>query len=149
MDDDGDSEILRRLADKDAIRELTFLYVHHVWRQDPAATAMLFSEDGEMDTSLEEPIRGRAALEAAFERLFDGADLQPYVHNHVIELAGDEASGVCYIDLRSVQEGKSMMGAGYYTDRYVRIDGEWKFKSRRLTLRHFVPLDEGWARPED
>jgi ketosteroid isomerase-like protein len=137
--------IVRELADKEAIRDLTYRYVHHVWNQDADAAAELFAEDGEMDTSLEEPIRGRSALREALARLIEGADLQPYVHNHIIELDGDRASGVCYIDLRSVRDGKSMMGSGYYTDRYVRIGGEWKFQSRALTLRHFVPLDEGWA----
>ncbi len=145
MTDEELTRTVRELADKEAIRDLTYRYVHHVWRQDADAAAQLFARDGEMDTSLEEPIRGREALRAAFARLFDGADLQPFVHNHLIELDGDEASGICYIDLRSVQDGKSMMGSGFYTDRYEREDGEWKFRSRRLNLRHFVPLDEGWA----
>ncbi len=141
--------VVRELADKEAIRDLTYRYAHHVWQGDAAATAELFAEKGEMDTSLEEPIRGRAALKHAFERLIDGADLQPFVHNHLIDLDGDTASGVCYIDLRSVRDGKSMMGSGYYTDRYVRVDGQWKFQSRALTLRHFVPLEDGWATAED
>ncbi len=141
--------LVRGLADKEAIRDLTYLYVHHVWQDNPAAVAELFAEDGQMDTSLEDPIQGRDALRAAFERLLDGADLQPFVHNHIIDIDGDTASGVCYIDLRSVQDGKSMMGSGYYTDRYVRIEGQWKFQSRALTLRHFVPLEDGWANHND
>lgn len=141
--------VVADLADKDAIRELTFRYVHAVWRGDAEAAAELFAEDGQMDTSLEDPIQGRAALRAAFERLLDGADLQPFLHNHIIDLDGDRASGICYLDLRSVQDGKSMMGSGCYTDRYVRVDGEWKFQSRALTLRHFVPLEEGWAGDTD
>ncbi len=149
MAERGLETIVRELADKEAIRELTYRYVHHVWHLDAAATAALFTDDGEMDTSLEEPIRGHAALREAFERLIDGADLQPFVHNHIIDLDGDSASGVCYIDLRSVRDGKSMMGSGYYTDRYVRVDGQWKFKSRALTLRHFVALEDGWAGSQD
>jgi hypothetical protein len=38
-----------------------------------------------------------------------------------------------------------MIGSGYYDDRYVRVDGQWKFRSRKLTMCHFVPLREGWA----
>ncbi len=140
--------VVRELADKEAIRELTFRYVHHVWRQDADALADLFAEDGEMDTGLEAPIRGREALRQSLRRLSEGSDLQPFVHNHIIEVDGDTATGICYLDLRSVRDGKSMMGAGHYNDRYVRIDGEWKFQSRSLTLRHFVPLDQGWAKPQ-
>ena len=47
-------------------------------------------------------------------------------------LAGDEASGICYLDLRAIQEGRGMIGAGYYENRYRRVAGEWKFQSRKL-----------------
>jgi hypothetical protein len=63
----------------------------------------------------------------------------------VIDLAGDEASGICYLDLRAVQEGRSMIGSGYYEDRYRRVAGEWKFQSRKLQMDWLVPLDEGWV----
>ena len=82
----------------------------------------------------------------------DQADLQPFVHNHVIELDGDKARGTAYIDLRSVRDGRSMLGSGYYRDRYVRLGDDWKFQSRSLVLRFFVPHLDGWAetnRPGD
>jgi len=122
-------------------------YAHHVWQLEVDALVDLFAEDGEMDTSLEEPIRGREALREAFQRLVDDdrADLQPFVHNHVIELDGDRARGTAYIDLRSVRDGRSMLGSGYYRDRYVRRGKDWKFQSRSLVLRFFVALHDGWA----
>ena len=73
------------------------------------------------------------------------AEFQPFVHNHVVELRGETATGTCYLDLRASVEGRSMIGSGYYDDRYVRVDGEWKFRSRKLTLCYLVPLTEGWA----
>jgi ketosteroid isomerase-like protein len=138
---------VRELADKEAIRDLACLYAHHVWQLEVDSLVDLFADDGEMDTSLEAPIRGREALRAAFQRLVDDdqADLQPFVHNHVIELDGDRATGIAYVDLRSVRDGRSMLGSGYYRDRYVRQGGAWKFQSRGLTLRFFVPLHDGWA----
>ncbi|MDE0885471.1 MAG: nuclear transport factor 2 family protein [Myxococcota bacterium] len=138
---------LRALADKEAIRDLARLYAHHVWQRDLDPLVELFTEDGEMDTSLEEPIHGRKALREAFQRLVEdeGSDLQPFVHNHVVELDGDRASGTAYVDLRSIRDGQSMMGSGFYRDRYVRQGQAWKFESRRLELRFFVPLHEGWA----
>ena len=142
--------LVRELADKEAIRDLARRYAHHVWQLEVDALVDLFAEDGEMDTSLEEPIRGRPALREAFQRLVDDdeADLQPFVHNHVIELDGDRARGTAYIDLRSVREGRSMLGSGYYRDRYVRQGDAWKFQSRGLVLRFFVPLHDGWAEGE-
>jgi ketosteroid isomerase-like protein len=138
---------VRELADKEAIRDLARLYAHHVWHHDADSITNLFTEDGRMDTSLEPPIQGRQALAEAFQRLIGNADFQPFVHNHVIELNGNEASGTCYVDLRAIQDGKSMIGSGFYHDSYVCIDGSWKFRSRSLELRFFVPLEDGWVPP--
>ena len=142
---------VRALSDKEAIRDLARRYAHHVWQLEVGQLVDLFADDGEMDTSLEAPIRGREALGAAFQRLVDDdqADLQPFVHNHVIDLDGDRASGTAYVDLRSVRDGRSMLGSGYYQDRYVRQGETWKFQSRSLTLRFFVPFLDGWAEAKE
>lgn len=143
-----DEELVRtvkELADKEAIRDLARRYAHFVWHHDAPSMTNLFAEDGQMDTSLEPPIVGRAALGAAFQRLIGNTDFQPFVHNHVVELAGDQASGTCYVDLRAIQDGKSMIGSGFYSDRYVRQGDQWKFQSRSLELRFFVPLEDGWV----
>jgi ketosteroid isomerase-like protein len=136
---------LRELTDREAIRDLARRYAHYVWQKKIAAAVDLFSEDGEMDTGEAAPLRGRAALREAYQRMLGDARFQPFVHNHVIDLAGDEASGICYLDLRAVQEGRSMIGSGYYEDRYRRVAGEWKFQSRKLQMDWLVPLDEGWV----
>ena len=145
MSDPGPAATLRDLADREAIRDLARRYAHYVWQKQIAAAVDLFTEDGEMDTGEAPPLRGRAALLEAYQRMLGDARFQPFVHNHVIDLAVDEASGICYLDLRAVQEGRSMIGSGYYEDRYRRVAGEWKFQSRKLQMDYLVPLDEGWA----
>ena len=145
MSDAAPDRILRELADRETIRDLARRYAHYVWQKKIAAAVDLFSEDGEMDTGEAPPLRGRAALLEAYQRMLGDARFQPFVHNHVIDLAGDEASGICYLDLRAVQEGRSMIGSGYYEDRYRRVAGEWKFQSRKLQMDWLVPLDEGWV----
>ena len=137
--------IVRDLADKEAIRDLVSQYAHCVWQDDIETMIELFTADGVMDPEIRAPIKGRAALLESFKDMLDAGDFQPFVHNHVIDLDGDRASGVAYIDLRYTADGKSMIGSGFYTDEYVREDDGWKFKSRRLTTRFLVPLHEGWA----
>ena len=137
-------ELVRALADKEAIRDLARRYADCIWRRDIRGAVGLFAEDGVMDPGTGAPIAGRAALLEAYEGMLTG-DLQPFVHNHVIELGGDRASGRCYLDLRATREWVSMMGSGYYDDVYVRTAEGWKFQSRRLNMRFFAPLLEGWA----
>jgi ketosteroid isomerase-like protein len=136
---------VRELADREAIRDLARRYAHHVWRKEVPAAIGLFTEDGEMDTGDAPVIKGRAALLESYQRMLGDAEFQPFVHNHVIELRGDAATGTCYLDLRASVDGRSLIGAGWYDDHYVRVGGEWKFRSRKLTLCYLVPLSEGWA----
>jgi ketosteroid isomerase-like protein len=140
--------VVRELADAEAIRDLARRYAHCVWQKDASGAIDLFTEDGEMDTGDRPPIRGRQALLESYRDMLGESELQPFVHNHLIDLHGESATGICYLDLRATVEGESMIGAGYYHDRYARVGGEWKFRSRKLTMCYFVPLSEGWVNPD-
>jgi ketosteroid isomerase-like protein len=135
----------RALADRETIRDLASRYAHCVWQKDVEGVVRLFADDGEMDTGDRPVIKGCAALRDEYQRMITGPQFHPFVHNHLIELDGDTATGICYLDLRATMEGTSMIGSGYYDDRYIRVGDEWKFQSRKLTLCYFVPLRQGWA----
>lgn len=132
---------VRELADLEAIRDLARRYAHYVWQRDASGAIGLFAEDGEMDTGDRPPIQGRKALLEAYEAMFASAEFHPMVHNHVIDLRGDGATGTCYLDLRARIDGVDKLGMGHYRDRYVRVDGVWKFASRRLTMCYLVDSD--------
>ncbi len=134
---------VRELADREEIRNLARRYAHCIWQGDMDGAIYLFAEDGEMDMD-GRVIKGRPALSAVYKAALAGT-FHPFIHNHLIELAGDRASGTCYLDLRAILNGKSMIGSGFYLDRYARIGGEWKFASRKLTMNYFVAVQEGWA----
>jgi hypothetical protein len=136
---------VRELADLEAIRELAHRYAHCVWRKQIAVAVELFTEDGEMDTGDRPVIRGREALLESYRQMLGDADFYPFVHNHLISLRGERATGTCYLDLRATIDGKSMVGSGYYEDEYVRAGGSWKFRTRKLTMCYLVPVGEGWA----
>ena len=37
------------------------------------------------------------------------------------------------------------MGSAKYDEEYVRLEGEWKFRSLRLTSFYWTPFDRGWV----
>ena len=127
-------EMLCELADKEAIRDLARRYAHCVWQKDVAGAIALFTDDAEMDTGDRPPIIGREALLESYAEMFANNDFRPFVHNHVIELRGDQAEGTCYLELRSVVDGKAMTGHGFYRDRYARAGLAWKFTYRLLNM---------------
>lgn len=142
---------VRNLADRDAIRELTGIYCRAVTRDDMDGLLALFTEDGSLETSFppgsgqeHTASRGMDALRKTYEGTA-GMQLEPCVHNHVVEVDGDDARGFCSVELRLVQDGQAYTGAGHYEDTFRREDGQWRFRSRKLLLYHWVRHVEGWA----
>lgn len=137
---------LEGLLAREAIRDLPVRYCDCVWRDDLDGLVALFTEDGvftAITSAGERVVRGRAAL-AEFFSVATNIEPRPYIHNHVVELAGaDRATGRCYLDLRSARAGVPWMGAGYYEDDYVRLDGAWKFAARRFHAMHMEELPRG------
>jgi ketosteroid isomerase-like protein len=142
---------LRGLADREAIRELTAQYCHGVVQGSTEAVVSLFTDDASLKTHFPgtsgqanvEP-QGKEQLLKEYADL-DRLQLQPCIHNHIIELDGDAARGVCSVEIRLVQDGVAYTGAGHYHDEYRRDGERWKFQRRELFVYHWVPLSEGWA----
>jgi len=139
---------VRELADREEIKELTAHYAHGVARGEGDKVAALFTDDGVfLNRFPGQPVtevRGREALNKFYGAIKRNFAL-PCIHNHLINLAGDEATGTCSIEVRITRDGKSMIGSGYYEDRFRRENGRWKFVVRDCTFFHFVPIQQGWA----
>jgi uncharacterized protein (TIGR02246 family) len=140
---------VQALTDREEIKELTARYAHGVARGEGARVAELFTDDGVFINRLNpnDPptvVRGREALQKFYTNIKRNTAL-PCIHNHLITLAGDEATGTCSIEVRITMKGQSMIGSGYYEDRFRRENGRWKFVERDCTFFHFVPLQQGWA----
>ncbi|MBT4520497.1 MAG: nuclear transport factor 2 family protein [Halieaceae bacterium] len=139
---------VQRMQDLEDIRDLPRRYAHLVWQGKPIETVDLFCADGIVDLGPEDggEIRGAENLRAIYSEKVgtDQMMLHPFVHNHVIDLNGDHASGTAYLDLRCIKDGESLMGSGYYEDQYIREQGKWKFKKRRLTVCYLVPPGQSW-----
>ncbi|HEV8718356.1 MAG TPA: nuclear transport factor 2 family protein [Candidatus Binatia bacterium] len=140
---------VQELADREEIKELTARYAHGVARGEGAAVAALFTDDGVFTNSINSAdpptvVRGREALQKFYGNIKRNTAL-PCIHNHLITITGDEATGTCSIEVRITRSQQSMIGSGYYEDRFRRENGRWKFAERHCTFFHFVPLQQGWA----
>ena len=139
MDDAQLERQLRDLLEKEKIRELVKRYCHHQWDCDGAAMAALFTEDCEFSSSVSGVhLVGKPAL----KKFFGGVGYEasgrpipyPYTHDHLIELDGDRATGICSLDLRFELNGEVKVHGGRYKDEYRKEGGEWKFRARRIKV---------------
>ncbi len=139
---------IQELADREEIRELIANYAHRIARGFPATD--LFTDDGGF--SLKTPgqpiqiVSGGASVAKMYAMIRPEDDHPlPMIHNIQLVIEGDEAWGLCSNEIRAISAGKSVIGSGYYEDRFRRVNGRWKFVQRDATMFHWVPLQEGWA----
>jgi ketosteroid isomerase-like protein len=137
--------LLQEVIDREAIRTLPLRYCHNVWQKDLDGYVNLFTEDGAMSTN--DPslprAQGREGLRKMIGEGLDTMKPRPFIHNHVIELLGpDRAKGACYVEVRLLRDGKKCLMTGWYNDEYAKVGGEWKFKSRQITVDSFGPVNE-------
>jgi hypothetical protein len=141
---------VQELTDREEIRELIAIYAHRV--AHGVSIADLFTEDGvwtmRTPATPYQEVSGMKALKEFFKDSPPGAERpMPMLHNFIISINGDEAEGINSNELRISKNGQSIIASGYYEDRYRRVDGHWKFARRDTTFFHWVPIQQGWAKP--
>src|SRR5271163_3064224 len=136
---------LQGVIDREAIRDLPLKYCHCVWQKDLDSWVNLFTSDGTISTS--DPnmpgAQGREGLSKMISSGLATMKPRPFIHNHVVNLLGpDRATGTCYVEVRMIRDGKKWSLSGWYDDEYAKVDGDWKFKSRRINIDSFAPSNE-------
>jgi hypothetical protein len=139
---------VQELADREEIRELIASYAHRT--AHGVSQADLFTDDGvfivRFPGRAPSIARGRAALISAYAKAKAWTDQPlPMIHNELIVIAGNEAQALSSNELRWSENGKSMIGSGYYQDRLRRENGRWRFVERDMTFIHWVPIQQGWT----
>lgn len=134
------SEEISLLLDEAAIRRVIDRYCHAVDRGSADEVATLFHEDGTL-VALGGRYRGRAAIRqwyADYHRDFRSklTHLRHKISNVLIELDGDEARVVSYMDADLVIDGEAHEAIGRYDDRFVREHGAWYFAERSIVTYH-------------
>ena len=125
------------IDDRLALQDLSAQYARAVDRRDFAAFCALFTADGvlcgpgysmEAHTEIENGIRLIERYEST----------QHCVHNQLVDVRGDAASGETYCVARHVYESdgvKRKLDMGVrYQDEYRRVSGAWRFQRRELVL---------------
>lgn len=137
--------MLADALDRESIRELAARYCHAVAAGGGLPLVDLFTDDGCMASdpipALGRPAsetRGREALTRIYGEFTTRLALRPFIHNHVVDLDGDVASGVCSVEIRAVEDDVAYDIAGHYRDRYRREGGIWKFERRHFVADYWV-----------
>lgn len=141
LTDDEIGDRLRRLEVGEEIRHLLLEYRAVLDRQDFAAYAGLFTEDGEFVAG-SAAVQGRAAIQALVESMpgtllasAPGEDFHLVV-NPQIELDGHDpdrarARSVWLYVVRADDDTPVLAKKGHYEDDLVRQGGRWWFRRRR------------------
>jgi ketosteroid isomerase-like protein len=70
--------------------------------------------------------------------------------NPIIEVDGDTATGVWYCFGPGTMKARDGQAAtwfqGTYTNQYVNVNGQWKFKKVRFETNFSVSYKEGWVK---
>jgi len=134
---------LGELLDREAIRQLAVSYAHFARTRAIDELVALYSSDATFDVAenmgtLPGPRSGLEAIRETLRVDLPRADPWPFLHQHYIEMLGpDHARGILYFELRQGVENLRVTHIGSYVDEYVKEQGIWKFRSRKLSA---VPL---------
>lgn len=139
---------LARLEARAEIEELRANYCYHVDDGNGEAFASLFAEDAVLDF-------GSAGTYAGHEELreFVGSAVPDHyefivhmVHNPVVEVDGDAATGRWYFEAPATTTGGTAVWIqGRYDDEYVRAEGEWLFAAVTARFNYVADYDGGWG----
>ena len=132
-----------------AILQLLHKYCHAVDRGTADEVAELFHRDGVLLPRFESDERydGREAVLGWYARYMENFRakvrfLRHKIESPVIEINGNEATSVCYLDADSISISNNVANVafGRYDDTFVKDEGRWWFKERTIIVYYRYPL---------
>ena len=139
---------LDEYADKLEIQELESKYEWAVDEGRVQALADVFATDATLwFDRIGDTLDGRTSILAWFREYCDEwgwRNRRHYITNFDIRVTGTEASGRLYYLATYEAEGTSRLGWGYYEDAFVKSDGRWWIREKRINSVGVVQLDRGW-----
>lgn len=137
---------LRKLEDIEDIRDLRRLY--HYFINDGLFERMpeVYTEDGVVDMGPLVRVQGHEAIAKFYMSVPEQVDFViQYIHNHLVTVDGDEATGLSYFDARYSQQGESVIVAAKLDEKYKRTAAGWRISETLVDIYFGVPVTKGWA----
>ncbi|WP_458210655.1 nuclear transport factor 2 family protein [Haladaptatus sp. NG-SE-30] len=146
-----ETQRLRRLEAREAIKELRARYCYSIDEQDWDAFYDLFVADPTLDFGGMGVYEGSEGL-ARFAHQFVEGQLERSAHmlsNPIldVDVDGNRATGRWYVESPiTFSDGSGAWRQGWYEDEYRYIDGEWKIATIEMRFVYTADYDEGgWS----
>ncbi len=143
---------LKRIEDKDEIRNLVARYGTIVDNRDMDALRELFTPEATFSgKGAPGKIEGRDAVVAHYESRFDMMTVSNhFTHDHAIWLEGDDlARGHVNAHVEMIFRDDPTIVAMRYEDTYARHDGKWKFQERITSFFYYLKAVDYMSRLGD
>jgi len=135
---------MNSVEDEIGLRNLMARYVDAVNRRDAAAWIATWADAAEWHL-LGSPVCGRDNILALWQQLMSGFEFALLLPSSCLfDVTGDTASGHWYLH----EYSRDLDGAGTamlsrYDDHYVKVDGQWLFRSRSYQVIYQGASDLG------
>lgn len=139
------------LCDIHAIKQLKAYYCHYADSgQHAEAFSQLFTEDAILDEGEDGVFSGRSAIFEMYQSLWPHLRMnQHLVLNPIIELDGTTATGnwrlLQLMTTINPEGDRALVAAGYYDEKYVKIDGVWLFQHIAARVHFCCDAARGWS----
>jgi 3-phenylpropionate/cinnamic acid dioxygenase small subunit len=131
-------KLTETLEDHDEIRELYARYAHAIDNAEFDRWLDCFTKDGVFESPRFGRHSGSEGLKrftAIYKESLGGAKSLHHISNVLFSLSGEEATGGCYLAYYHCKDGVATLSAvAHYIDRLRKVDGRWKFSSRRVVV---------------
>jgi len=137
---------IRTLEDRAELRELVARYGIAVDDRDIDALTELFTPDAEFRSA--DGVMGAVGREAVIEQFrgrFAALKATNHIaHDQILELGPDPdaAAGLVSSHAEVCRNGRVLLAALRYRDRYRRHEGRWRFAERALSFLYYLPVEE-------
>lgn len=137
---------IRALEDRAELRELVARYGIAVDDRDIDALSALFTPDASF-RSVDGVMSalGRDAVIEQFRGRFAALKATNHIaHDQILEPGPgpDAASGLVSSHAEVCRDGRVLIAALRYRDRYRRHEGRWRFAERALSFLYYLPVEE-------